>query len=219
MIQRRATLLLASALAVGPSCSPRVQPEPRAARPQPPTTTFLRDVDWGRFRSQRQGLSLPLPDGKTWRIDDHSDRWLEAVHPPTATRIRARTWIAPKPVSREHCEAQARSFAPDLPVIEGAAALDDRISHDLFAPDFTSRVRVGIGEADPVSGVLEGHVLVFGAAGRRCVAFALSTRVQGPKGAEELADRLEIGVRIAEGTLYADRLPAGPLEPMRTPGR
>jgi hypothetical protein len=200
-------------LACGPTAKPRTQPvSPKAEAP-----AVLKDGDWGRFRSQRQGLSIPLPEGKTWRIDDHSDRWLDARHPATATRLRARTWIEPKPVNRDHCEAEARRLAPDLPVVDEHGAIDDHVSSELFAPDFSSHVIVGVNDADPKSGALEGYVLVFGAAARRCVVLSFTTQVNGPKGSAVLGERLELGTRIAENTIYVSRMPDGPFEPIATP--
>jgi len=210
---------IALAIAISPlACTPAAKPTPPPANPKAEPPAVLRDADWGRFRSQRQGLSIPLPEGKNWRIDDHSGRWLDARHPSTATRLRARSWIEPKPVNRDQCEAEARRLAPDLPVVQEQGAIDDHVSNEVFAPDFSSHVIVGVTEADPKSGALEGYVLVFGAAARRCVVLAFTTQVTGPKGSAVLGERLELGTRIAENTIYVSRMPEGPFEPIATPG-
>lgn len=188
---------------------------PPAVKPEPPAV--LLDADWGRFRSQRHSLSIPFPDGTSWRIDDHSARWLEATHPGTHTRVLARTWIERRPVSPDHCEREARRFAPNLPTPEPGGTVDEFASAELFAPDFSSKVVVGIEAADRATEALVGYVLASGAAGPICAVFWFSTQVQGAKGHEVLADRLELGTRIVENTIYVTRLPEGPLEPIASP--
>lgn len=215
-MRRLPAIVLVAAL-VPLACGPAVKPRPQPASPKAEAPAVLKDGEWGRFRSQRQGLSIPLPEGKTWRIDDHSDRWLDARHSGTGTRLRARTWIEPKPVNRDQCEAEARRLAPDLPVVDEHGAIDDHVSSDLFAPDFSSHVIVGVNDANPTSGALEGYVLVFGAAARRCVVLSFTTQVNGPKGSAMLGERLELGTRIAENTIYVTRMPEGPFEPIATP--
>jgi len=174
----------------------------------------LQDADWGRFRSHRFSLSLPLPDGGAWRIDDHSSRWLDAWHPGTKTRVRARTWIEPRPVNHAYCAAEARRLAPDLPALDDAGKVDEYESVEMFAPDFSSRVLVGVGGADPHTEVLQGYVWVVGVAARRCAVLAFTTQAQGAKVSAVLAERLALGTRVAEETLFVSRLPEeGPLEP------
>lgn len=203
-------------LLAGPACSPTNTPNAVKVLPEPSPSVLL-DADWGRFRSPRHGLSVPLPEGKTWRIDDHSSRWLDAFHPSTETRLRARTWLEPRPVNRTHCEAEARRFSPDLPVVDEHGVIEDTVTNELFAPDFSSRWIVGMGNVNPGSDKLEGYVMAFGASGRRCLAMVFTTRVGGPKGSAILGERLELGARIAENTLYVSRLPSGPLEPLEPP--
>lgn len=203
-------------LSLGPACSPTTTPPAASVAPEPAPSALL-DADWGRFRSQRYGLSVPLPEGETWRIDDRSSRWLDALHTPTETRLRARTWLEPRPVNRAHCEAEARRFASDLPVVDEQGVIEDKVTDDLFAPDFSSRLIVGMGNVSPDSDKLEGYVMAYGASGRRCVAMVFTARSKGPKGSATLGERLELGTRIAENTLYVSRLPSGPLEPLEPP--
>ncbi len=206
-------LFVAVPLACAPVAPPPVVPAPAVA---PPT---LSDADWGRFRSERQGLSIPLPEGKLWRIDDHSSSWLDAVHPPTQSRVRARAWLEPKPVNQAGCQAEARRFAPDLPVPSEGSVVDQFESSDMFASGFASRVVVGIDDADPKSGEVGGYVLAVGVEGRRCIAMVFTARGTGAKG-EVLGERLGLGTRIVESTVYLSRLPGeGPLEPVGSPVR
>ncbi|MFW5739172.1 MAG: hypothetical protein ACOC1F_02275 [Myxococcota bacterium] len=194
-------------------------PAPKPAeKPAPAPPSVLHDDDWGRFRSHRHGLSVPFPDGESWRIDDTTSLWLDARHPGTSSRLRARAWLEPKPVSRAYCESEARRFAPDLPQPDEAGTIDEYETGELFAPDFVSHVVIGLGELAPNTDVIGGYVLAIGVAGRRCAVLSFTTQVSGgPKATTVLAERLEIGTRMAENTLFVSRLPSGPLEPMPTP--
>ena len=217
-MMKRTCAALGLAIALLPlSCGPAAKPEPRPQQPKAAAPSILQDANWGRYRSPRHGLSLPLPDGTAWRIDDHSSGWLDARHPNTGTRLRARTWIEPKPVNRDYCEAEARRFAPDLPQTDESGTIDAYESNELFAPDFSSKVVVGLGEVDPKDESIQGHVLVVGVAGRRCLVLSFTASVAGPKGTTVLAERLELGTRIADNTLFVSRLPEGPLESIATP--
>lgn len=211
-----ATLGLAAAL-FPLACGSAAKPAPGPVQPEPVPASVLQDANWGRYRSPRHGLSLPLPDGTSWRIDDHSTAWLDARHPGTGTRLRARTWIEPRPVNLTHCESEARRFAPDLPQTDEAGTIDAYETNELFAPDFSSQVVVGLGEVDPKQESIQGHVLVVGVAGRRCLVLSFTANAAGPKGTTVLAERLELGTRIADNTLFVSRLPEGPLESIATP--
>lgn len=217
MMGRLSALLMALTALAPLACGPAATPSPRPVQPEAAPSSGLQDADWGRFRSHRHGLSVPLPDGKSWRIDDHSDPWLDARHPGTGTRLRARTWIEPRPVNLSYCEAEARRFDPGLPQTDEASTIDAYETDALFAPEFSSRVVVGLGEMDPRSESIQGHVFVVGVAGRRCVVLSYTAGVSGPKSSTVLAEWLELGTRIVDNTLFVSRLPAGPLEPMPTP--
>ncbi len=203
-------------LAATVACAPTAQPKPKDAVASPPPAAILIDENWGRFRSRRHGLSVPFPDGTSWRIDDHSSQWLDATH-VAGVRVRLRSWVEPKPVSWQHCEREARRLAPDIPFRQEGGAIDEYVSHELFAPDFTSGVVVGLSAADPHTQTLQGHVLAFGASARRCVIYWFHASANGPKGAPMLGDRLELGTRIAENIIYVARLPDGPLESISPP--
>jgi hypothetical protein len=172
----------------------------------------LLDKDWGRFESHRHGLSVPLPEGVTWKIDDRSSPWLDALHVSTQTRVRARSWNEAKPMSPRLCEERARQFDPGLPVIADSAVLEDQSGHLLFAPDFSSRFTVGLGQVSQNSDELEGYVLGFGAAGKKCVAMVVIAKTTGPKASVSIAEHLALGSKIVEDTHYVSTMPSGALE-------
>ena len=208
-IERAALLLVACATVTGCGQEPPRSPTTQLSAPAPAAP--LVDDRWGRFRSHRLGLSVPLPDGPRWKIDDHSARWLVAKHPDTGTLFRARVWLEPRPVSRATCEAIARNWAPDLPPITAQGTIDDHVIVDMPAVGFETRVIVGLHGANAADDSVAGHVLAFGVSGKKCVVMAFTTNVRGPKGSSVLGDRLEIGARIVEGTILMDSIPRGPL--------
>jgi len=171
------------------------------------------DDRWGRFRSHRFGLSVPLPDGATWKIDDHNTPWLDAVHRDTATRFRARVWIEPRPVSRATCEAMARRWLPELPHPNEGVPIDDHVIVDVPAGGFETQVLVGLGTPRSPDEALTGYVLAFGVSAKKCIAMAFTSSATGPKASATLGERLELGARIVETTLLVETLPRGPLAP------
>src|SRR5207253_11167008 len=80
-----------------------------APPPRPPQFA-TDDAGWGRFHSKRFQLSIPLPDGKTWKIDDHSKPELVATHAPTSSRVTVITTTEEELVNRKHCETRARNL-------------------------------------------------------------------------------------------------------------
>ncbi len=50
------------------------------------------EAQWGEFVSRRFGVRVPLPDGRAWRIDDHGESWLSAVHGSGGGELALRVW-------------------------------------------------------------------------------------------------------------------------------
>ncbi len=82
---------------------------------------------WGTYHSKRLELSLALPDGRAWRIDDHSTLWLRATHAASSSALLARVWFEPSPVNDERCYARAREWEPRLPDLAAARIVDDTV--------------------------------------------------------------------------------------------
>ena len=94
------------------------------------------DAAWGRYHSKRFQLSFPLPDGKAWRIDDHSRPSLFALHESTTSRVWVLATQEDELVNRQKCEARARDLgwvtSTKLTTVEdettiGPEAYDSRI--------------------------------------------------------------------------------------------
>ena len=156
---------------------------------------------WGKFRSQRFQLTVPLPDGRAWKIDDHHAPELIAVHPPTDSRLVIVATQEEALMNRERCEERARSRGWIKPSL---TTVDDQV---IVGPDaYDSRVWTALDAAAP-GGAIEGHVFLFGAFLRRCLLVDLSTRVPAKEEAV-LASRLLVGgARIVKAIT---------LDPLRT---
>ncbi|MBX3262481.1 MAG: hypothetical protein KF782_22565 [Labilithrix sp.] len=145
------------------------------------------DAAWGKFHSKRFQATIPLPDGRAWKIDDHRGPELVAVHAPTDSRLTLVATQEDELMNRQRCEERARARGwvtkPTLSTVE------DQVT---VGPDaYDSRVWVAV-DAAGEGGALEGHVFLFGAFLRRCLLVHLSTRVPSTKDDEVLASRLAV---------------------------
>lgn len=179
--------------------------DPTPATPPPrtiadvPTSTAPRyptdDASWGRYHSKRFLLSFPLPDGKAWKIDDHSRPSLFAVHEATGSRVAVITTQEDDLVNRQKCEERARALgwvtSPTLTTVEDQVTIGPEA--------YDSRIWVALDAAKP-GGELEGHVFLFGAFIRRCLLVHVSTRVPSAKDEDVLSERLALSrARIVRG--------------------
>jgi hypothetical protein len=168
-----------------------------------------------RYRSRRLGLSLPLPDGHAWRIDDHSRTELVATHGPTRSKVVVAILRASTNVGRAQCEDMARAahLVPD----EALQTLDDETAVTQGAFDTRIRValRTGITPHDP----LVGHVMAFGGFLRKCYVFDFSSEVDGAADEPALSARLAFArTRIFAG-LALDSFDTAPSAPRSEPDR
>ena len=153
------------------------------------------DASWGRYHSKRLQLSFPLPDGKAWRIDDHSRPSIFALHEATGSRVSVITTQEDDLVNRQKCEARARALG--WVTSTTLTTVDDETT---IGPEaYDSRIWVALDAAKP-GGVLEGHVYLFGAFIRRCLLVHVSTRVPSAKDEDVLSERLALArARIVRG--------------------
>ena len=91
-----------SACAAAPTAKPPAPPPPVAS-----AAPFSDDAAAARFHSGRFGLSVALPDGKAWRIDDHGKLELSAVHAPTHSTLTIYEWNETELMNRAKCETRA----------------------------------------------------------------------------------------------------------------
>jgi hypothetical protein len=80
---------------------------------------------------------------------------------------------------------------------------------------FDTEVAIGVAEA-PSGAPLDGYALAFGGFGRRCFAFAASTRARGPSAERLVAERLAAVVEISLRGLRLENevAPVLPREPL-----
>ena len=172
---------------------PVVETRPRA----------LGDGPMGDFVSLRFGLKLPLPDGKSWRIDDHDSSWLVAKHAASASDLVVRVWREETVMNRARCEERAR-FWRKIPERESADIVE---KHPVNVPaGFDTMVEVGViapalvGKKARAGEELRGVAMAFGGKGRRCFAWIYTTSAGGPGAEAVLGERL---ATMVQGSLSA----------------
>lgn len=139
--------------------------EPAAPPRAPGGAPFVEtEAAYGTFHSKRLRLSVALPDGKAWRIDDHSRPWLAARHDPTDTELSVGRVDVHELTSRDVCLERARrdgSVPADLAVVEEARA---------EAPSgWDGVVLVGVRPRGGQGGAHEGHALLVAGHLRSCL--------------------------------------------------
>jgi hypothetical protein len=177
---------------------PGSAPHPHPHKPEPKLApSELGDTGWGDVESRRQSVVVRLPVRAAWRVEDDKEQWFLARHEATGSELRVRTWVAPRQVRAEECQAQARLWRPSIPPVDDESVVRRR----LRAPDdFFGEVVVGV---SPGETGLEGHALAFGASVGRCYAAVFTTRVSGAGSEEALGRRL---VLIVDGVLGRVRM-------------
>jgi hypothetical protein len=164
--------------------------------------TSAEDAAWGRFHSKRFQLSVPLPDGRGWKIDDHRQPELVAVHAGTGSRIAVQITQEEELMNHDRCGTRAKELGwfphtTDHAKAETLTTVEDEVQ---TGPDaYDSRVWVAI-DPGAAEGALEGHVYLFGAFLRRCLLVHYTTRVASAKDESVLASRLAVASsRIVKG--------------------
>jgi len=122
-----------------------------------------------RFHSTRFDVSLPLPDGKAWRIDDHHAPVLRATHAPTQSLVELAVWHEDELVNRAKCEARAheKGLAPE--------PAGDEVSAEVVAFPAGWDTGVWIG-ADHDAKEITGQIFAFGAFVHKCLYFRFVTK-------------------------------------------
>ena len=158
-------------------------------------------------------MSLPLPRGHEWRIDDHSSSALVATHAPTHSRVVVGVFRADVNVGRSACETMAteRKLVPAGPL----QPLDDEVT--VTQQTFDTRIEVALVPGDSANQPIVGHVLAFGGFLRKCFVFDFSTEVPGAAAESALSARLAFARARILGGLVLDSMdppmpsaPAGP---------
>jgi hypothetical protein len=149
------------------------------------------------YRSRRLELSLPLPDGQAWRIDDHSQPELVATHAPTRSRVAVAVFNAGELVGRARCEelARAKKLVPEAASESSSSSsgssartVEDQVA--ITQGTFDTRIEVVVEPGNGPEGALGGRVMAFGGFLRKCFAFVYSTAVDGAADEPVLSGRL-----------------------------
>ncbi|MBK9262593.1 MAG: hypothetical protein IPM54_22660 [Polyangiaceae bacterium] len=149
---------------------------PRTATPRATESPTIDAVGLGSsfqtYASTRFNFSLPLPDGASFRIDDHTDRWLVATHASASSTLLVRVWREYEMMSRGACEDRARLYRT-LPERMGDVFVEQKRID--VPPGHDTIVDVYVRERGETPRI-EGTVLAFGGWARRCFAFVYVTR-------------------------------------------
>jgi hypothetical protein len=161
----------------------------------------------------RFDLSLSLPDGAAWQIDDTRERWLTATHPPTGSSLLVRKWPDELRSSHITCERQARRWR-DLPELDEGALLERRPVP--VPPGFDTVMSVGVVDRGPDAPV-GGVVLAFGGWARECFGFVFITSARGVGVEEEIAERLAVAVEVLDQIEFGSDTTPEVREPVSPP--
>jgi hypothetical protein len=187
---------LASALAVSCGAHPEVA-VPSSARAPQAEGEFPDDPRaLLRFHSLRFKLSVPLPDGRAWKIDDHHDRALLARHAPTRSTLTVLTFTDPELMNRQRCLDRATEM--------GLLALHDPITIEdetTIGPDaFDTRIWIALEARASPAAAMTGHALLIGGYIRKCLFVHYATEVASEKEEPLLTSRLAVArLRILAG--------------------
>jgi hypothetical protein len=183
------------------ACSPAPEPVRAPTTAQNGAETrpevFPREeAKWPKFHSVRYRLSVPLPDGKAWQIDDHSRAELRAVHDATHSRLTLVASNENELVNRAKCEAKARArgFVPEaeMQTVEDAATIGPEA--------YDTRLWVAVEPGKESSAPVTGHVFAFGAYVRSCLFVHFETQVPSARDEEVLSGRLALAkIRLVGG--------------------
>ncbi|MGZ5968746.1 MAG: hypothetical protein ACXWP4_13835 [Polyangiales bacterium] len=222
----RARFLVAFALlANGCGGAPPAPPStPVAAKPPPPPQqddkSGFAQRDFTPYRSDRFGITVPLPERAAWVIADRDDQnggWMVATHAATATVLKLRRFDETILAGRHECEMRAR-FQGVLPKPE--AVEEGRFQ---MLADEPLRRPVGwdghrwIGFESAPGGRLVGHVVLASGKAHSCLVVSLVTEVKSDGDTEALADRLELLSSRTVASITADHAKEPDMIPVEPP--
>jgi hypothetical protein len=195
---RAGGVFLLLALAACGASTPAAVPAP----PRPVAASFPDDPrPLPHYHSARMALTLPLPDGRAWRIDDHSTAELVATHPPTRSRVMVTTFRTEGLGGRSQCEYLARQRGL-VPALDDVKPLEDvtGLTQENYDTRTVVAVLAGVGPDQPIV----GHVMAFGGFLRKCFVFDFSTEVDAASDEPVLSSRLAFARARIFGGLALD---------------
>lgn len=155
---------------------------------------------WRGFHSKALRLTIPLPEGRGWVVDETSPSELVVKHEVSRSVLRIVAFHESDLVSRQRCEerAKARGLVP----IANVRTVEDEA---VASPEgWDGRLWVAAEAVGP-NGALRGHVFLFSGLVRDCLVAHLVTEVPTKDDEPVLSSRLA----AARGKLFA-RLKADP---------
>ena len=181
-VRRFFPIVLVAAAGCGPSAETAPPAAPEAVNP--PT---LNDASWGRFHSNRFQLAMALPEGKTWRIDDHRNAALVATHPPTQSRLALRSSFSSEWMNDTKCEETAREWG-EVPPTLNANTIDDQLVAQ--PAGFDARSWVAVEAPLGAHKGWTGHAFLFAAQMHRCIVVHFTTEIARESERDALMARL-----------------------------
>lgn len=219
VLPMRSFAAFALALAACEPALPTPASAPPAPLPAPPPPPAFAPATEGTFASSRYHLRVPLPEGRAWRIDDHTTPWLSATHAATASTLLVRTWNEEGRATRARCEERARMWQklPDREPKPGVEVLQDRA---IDAPaGFDTRLFVAL-VAQRQGAPINAYAAALGAHAHRCFVWIYTTSASGPGAERVLGERLAAMIeaslaKIAIDSELTPRIPREPIGPSR----
>jgi hypothetical protein len=203
---RLVALAFAATLAACGSAPPASTPAPvpgvaPSVSASPSAGGFPNDLErMKRFHSKRFGVVVPFPDGKAWRIDDHSKDQLVATHAATSSTVTIALVGDDDLMNRQKCEAKARAMSL-VPKVD-LRTVEDYVT--VAMQDYDTRVWVAIEPPPDPTKKLVGHVFAFGGYLRKCLFFHYASEVTSSKGEDALSSRLAFAKTRMLGEMKAD---------------
>ena len=191
-----------------PNVAPPPTPKPAASSSNDDRSGFAQ-ADFGTYRSERFGVTFPLPDRATWTIVDQENQnggWVIATHPPTGTIVRMRRFEETMLVGRHECEMRAQLIGelPRPEVIEEGVKYSTIVDEPLHRPmGWDARRWVAL---EPLpGGRLGGHAMLISGHQHSCLIVHVRAEVKGDSETMALADRLELFSSRTISGVTADR--------------
>ncbi len=189
---------------------PAPAPKPVASAAPDDQSGFV-GKEFSLHRSDRFGISIPLPDKPAWTIVDRDDQnggWIVATHgSPTnpSTKLRARRFDETSLVGRRECELRAQ-LVGELPKEQAIEQGKMQVLSDepIHRPAGWDGRRLVAFEVRPGGG-LTGHVWLVSGKHHWCLVVHVTAEVKSDTEADALADRLELFASRTIGGVTADR--------------
>jgi len=197
--------VLAASLAGAAGCAgepPRVETATAGGGGEATVLAFTDDdASWGTFHSKRFALTVPLPEGRAWRIDDHTTPSTTARHGATRSTLIVRTFVEPGLMNRQRCEDRARELG-----LVPAARLETVEDLATVGPEaFDTRVWAALEPGATDDAKIVGHLFAFGAFIRKCLFFHYASEVPSARQESVLSARLAlVRVRVLGGITLDD---------------